>query len=141
MSKKRIESLINNLKDSGINKNNNEINLKLEKLLEIRKRQQSFLNIINQLKTSNFYTDYKDECEKLETEFSNTISNYFGEIFELERLLQTKRDNPYDNISFKNFQNHSQKMSEMLDKTDDLINKNNDKTKNLETTKRKLVKK
>jgi len=141
LSKERIEWLIDNLKDSGIDKNNNEINLKLEKLLEIKKRQQSFLNITNQLKTSNFYTDYKDECEKLETESSNTISNYFGEIFELGSLLQTKRDNPYDNISFKNFQNHSQKMSEMLEKTNDLMNKNNDKTKNLETTKKETSEK
>ena len=141
LSKERLEWLIDNLKDSSIDKNNNEINLKLEKLLEIKKRQQSFLNITNQLKTSNFYTDYKDECEKLETESSNTISNYFGEIFELGRLLQTKRDNPYDNISFKNFQNHSQKMSEMLEKILDLINKNNDKTKNLETIKKETSEK
>ena len=141
LSKERIEWLIDNLKDSSIDKNNNEINLKLEKLSKIRSRQQSFLNIINQLKSSNFYTDYKDECEKLETKFSDTISNYFGEIFELGRLLQTKRDNPYDNISFKNFQNHSQKMSEMLEKTYDLMNKNNDKTKNLETTKKETSEK
>ncbi|MBE9817547.1 AAA family ATPase [Campylobacter concisus] len=141
LSKERLEWLIDNLKDSGIDKNSNDINLKLEKLSKIRSRHQSFLNITNKLETSNFYTDYKDECEKLKTEFSNTISNYFGEIFELGRLLQTKRDNPYDNISFKNFQNHSQKMSEMLEKTYDLMNKNNDKTKNLETTKKETSEK
>ena len=141
LSKERLEWLIDNLKDSGIDKNSNDINLKLEKLLKIKSRQQSFLNITNKLKTSNFYTDYKDECEKLKTEFSNTISNYFGEIFELGRLLQTKRDNPYGNIGFKDFQNHSQKMSEMLEKIRDLINKNNDKTKNLETTKKETSEK
>lgn len=141
LSKERLEWLIDNLKDSGIDKNSNDINLKLEKLSKIRSRHQSFLNITNKLKTSNFYTDYKDECEKLKTEFSNTISNYSGEIFELGRLLQTKRDNPYDNISFKKFQNHSQKMSEMLEKTNDLMNKNNDKTKNLETTKKETSEK
>ena len=141
LSKERLEWLIDNLKDSGIDKNSNDINLKLEKLSKIRSRQQSFLNITNKLKTSNFYTDYKDECEKLKTESSNTISNYFGEIFELGRLLQTKRDNPYGNIGFKDFQNYSQKMSEMLEKTNDLINKNNDKTKNLETTKKETSEK
>ena len=142
LSKERIEWLIDNLKDSSIDKNNNEINLKLEKLLEIKKRQQSFLNIIkNQLKTSNFYTDYKDECEKLNTEFSSVIDSYFREIIKLENLLKTKRDNPYDNIGFKDFQNYSQKMSEMLEKTNDLMNKNNDKTKNLETTKKETSEK
>ena len=141
LSKERIEWLIDNLKDSSIDKNNNEINLKLEKLLEIGKRQQSFLNITNQLKSSNFYTDYKDECEKLNTEFYSVIDSYFGEIIKLENLLKTKQDNPYDNISFKNFQNHSQKMSEMLDKIRDLINKNNLKTKNLETTKKETSEK
>ena len=107
----------------------------------MEKRQQSFLNITNQLKSSNFYTDYKDECEKLNTEFYSVIDSYFGEIIKLENLLKTKQDNPYDNISFKNFQNHSQKMSEMLDKIRDLINKNNLKTKNLETTKKETSEK
>ena len=142
LSKERIEWLIDNLKDSSIDKNNNEINLKLEKLLEIKKRQQSFLNIIkNQLKTSNFYTDYKDECEKLNTEFSSVIDSYFREIIKLENLLKTKQDNPYKNFIFEKFEDHSKNISNMLDKIRDLINKNNDKTKNLETTKKETSEK
>lgn len=142
LSKERIEWLIDNLKDSSIDKNNNEINLKLEKLLEIKKRQQSFLNIIkNQLKSSNFYTDYKDECEKLETEFSSVIDSYFREIIKLENLLKTKRDNPYKNFIFENFEDHSKDMSKMLERNHDLINKNNLKTKNLETTKKETSEK
>lgn len=142
LSKERIEWLIDNLKDSSIDKNNNEINLKLEKLLEIKKRQQSFLNIIkNQLKTSNFYTDYKDECEKLNTEFSSVIDSYFREIIKLENLLKTKQDNPYKNFIFEKFEDHSKNISNMLDKIRDLMNKNNDKTKNLETTKKETSEK
>jgi hypothetical protein len=142
LSKERIEWLIDNLKDSSIDKNNNEINLKLEKLLEIKKRQQIFLNIIkNQLKTSNFYTDYKDECEKLNTEFSSVIDSYFREIIKLENLLKTKQDNPYKNFIFEKFEDHSKNISNMLDKIRDLINKNNDKTKNLETTKKETSEK
>ena len=141
LSKERIEWLIDNLKDSSIDKNNNEINLKLEKLLEIKKRQQSFLNITNQLKTSNFYTDYKDECEKLNTEFSSVIDSYFIEIIKLKNLLKTKQDNPYKNFIFENFEDHSKNISNMLDKIRDLINKNNDKTKNLETTKKETSEK
>ena len=142
LSKERIEWLIDNLKDSSIDKNNNEINLKLEKLLEIKKRQQILLNIIkNQLKTSNFYTDYKDECEKLNTEFSSVIDSYFREIIKLENLLKTKQDNPYKNFIFEKFEDHSKNISNMLDKIRDLINKNNDKTKNLETTKKETSEK
>lgn len=142
LSKERIEWLIDNLKDSSIDKNNNEINLKLEKLLEIKKRQQIFLNIIkNQLKTSNFYTDYKDECEKLNTEFSSVIDSYFREIIKLENLLKTKQDNPYKNFIFEKFEDHSKNISNMLEKIRDLINKNNDKTKNLETTKKETSEK
>lgn len=141
LSKERLEWLIDNLKDSSIDKNNNEINLKLEKLLEIKKRQQSFLNITNQLKSSNFYTDYKDECEKLNTEFSSVIDSYFREIIKLENLLKTKQDNPYKNFIFENFEDHSKNISNMLDKIRDLINKNNDKTKNLETTKKETSEK
>ena len=139
LSKERIEWLIDNLKDSSIDKNNNEINLKLEKLLEIKKRQQSFLNITNQLKTSNFYTDYKDECEKLNTEFSSVIDSYFIEIIKLKNLLKTKQDNPYKNFIFENFEDHSKNISNMLDKIRDLMNKNNDKTKNLETIKKETL--
>ena len=141
LSKERLEWLIDNLKDSGIDKNSNDINLKLEKLSKIRSRQQSFLNITNQLKSSNFYTDYKDECEKLNTEFSSVIDSYFREIIKLENLLKTKQDNPYKNFIFENFEDHSKNISNMLDKIRDLINKNNDKTKNLETTKKETSEK
>lgn len=131
----RLEWLIKNLKNIRIEENNSKINFKLTKASEIRNRQQIFLNILNKLKPSNFYAEFKDESEKLEEEATRIFDSYFSELIELGRELQIKRDNPYSDVDFKNFNDYSNDVSNVITKIKDLMYKNNTKTQNLENIK------
>ena len=134
----RLEWLIKNLKDTRIEENNSKINFKLTKASEIRNRYQDFLSILNKLKPSNFYTEFKDESEKLKEDADKIFNNYFSELIELGRELQIKRDNPYSDVNFKNFNDYSKDVNNMIAKIKDLIDKNNSKTQNLENTKNQI---
>lgn len=49
--------------------------------------------------------------------------------------MQIKRDNPYNDVKFKNFDDYSKDVSEVIAKVKDLMDKNNSKTQNLENIK------
>lgn len=121
--------------NAHFNKDSEELRKNLKNfLLELDNEKENISKIIN-LDENNFYTVYEDDFKNLMKEWNETKSNYLEDIKELKNEVEKRRKNIFKErkINEKNLHNVSNELLDIQRRLNELIEKNNSKTSELES--------
>lgn len=131
MSEKRFKWLIEHIKYDNSDKI--ELENKLKEWLKNFERYKVVIDNILPIKYNAFYTQIKDEFDKLKENLIKNVENYNKELEHIKRQILDKQDNVFENLQFDMdaIKDYSQDIQKDLQLIQKLCNKNNEKTQKL----------
>lgn len=131
LSEKRFKWLIEHIKYDNSDKI--ELENKLKEWLNNFESYKVVIDNILPIKYNAFYTQIKDEFDKLKENLIKNVENYNKELEHIKRQILDKQDNVFENLQFDMdaIKDYSQDIQKDLQLIQKLCNKNNEKTQKL----------
>lgn len=131
LSEKRFEWLIEHIQDDNDDKR--EFKNNLAEWLKNFESYKVAIDKILPLKKDDFYTENKDEFDKLKENLIKNVENYNKELKLIKDKILVKQDNVFENLQFDmdTIKDYSQDIQKDLQLIQKLCNENNEKTQTL----------